>query len=53
MTTLLTYEGYTLTDRASGGYRSVIDGKPVTFDSAAQWVEYINILKGKDNGKRN
>ena len=51
MTAILTYEGYTLMERQSGGWRSVIGDKVINFDSAAQWVEYINNLTGKNNGK--
>lgn len=49
MTAVLTYEGYTLTERPQGGWRSVIDGRLVNFDSAAQWVRYINNLMGKED----
>ena len=42
MTAVLTYEGYTLMERECGGYRSVIDGEPINFDSVRQWVDYIN-----------
>lgn len=44
MTILLTHKGYVLTERASGGYRSVIDGRPFFFDSVAQWMQYINLI---------
>jgi hypothetical protein len=43
---LLTYEGYAL--YAWGrGYKSEIDGQWRQFDTAGQWVQYINILIGK------
>lgn len=45
MRTVLTYEGYLLSERDKGGYRSVIDGRPVYFDSTAQWMQYINLIK--------
>ena len=46
MTILLTYEGYALMERENGGgYFSVIDGKNLTFDTACQWVQYINLIK--------
>lgn len=51
MTAVLTYEGYTLMERQQGGWRSIIDGEAINFDSAAQWVEYINRIK--NYGKRN
>lgn len=51
MTAILTYEGYTLMERQQGGWRSIIDGEAINFDSAAQWVEYINRIK--KYGKRN
>ena len=44
MTLLLTYQGYVLTERSSGGYRSVIDGRPFYFDSTAQFMQYINLI---------
>ena len=47
MTAILTYEGYKLMERPQGGWRSVIDDRVMNFDSAAQWVEYINYLKNK------
>lgn len=50
---ILTYEGYTLMERQQGGWRSVIDGETVNFDSAAQWVQYINLIKNRNNAKRN
>lgn len=47
MTAVLTYEGYILTERPQGGWRSIIDGEAISFDTAAQWVRYINRLIGK------
>lgn len=44
MTVLLTYKGFVLTERESGGYRSVINGRPFFFDSTAQWMQYINLI---------
>lgn len=44
---LLRYEGYTLYDRPAGGYRSEIDGETILFDTASQWVQYINLIKRK------
>lgn len=47
MTVLLTYEGYALYEWGRG-YKSEIDGKWVKFDTAGQWVQYINkIIKKK------
>lgn len=43
---VLTYEGYTLMDR-DGGYLSIIDGEVILFDTASQWVQYINLIKRK------
>lgn len=51
MTAILTYEGYTLTERAQGGYRSVIDGETVSFDTASQWKQYIDLII-KRNGRK-
>jgi len=45
MRTVLTYEGYVLYERNLGGYRSDIDGRAVYFDSTAQWMQYINLIK--------
>lgn len=45
MKILLTYEGYALMERECGGYRSIIDGEVINFDTAAQWVSYINLIK--------
>lgn len=53
MNAILTYEGYRLEERRSGGWRSIIDGESINFDTAAQWYQYINIIKGKGNGKTN
>ena len=47
MTILLTYEGYALMERENGGYFSIIDGKNMTFDTASQWVQFINLIKKK------
>lgn len=44
---LLRYEGYTLYDGSAGGYLSEIDGETIVFDTASQWVQYINLIKGK------
>lgn len=41
---VLTYEGYTLVDRDRGGYLSIIDGEVILFDTASQWVQYINLI---------
>lgn len=43
---VLTYEGYALYEWGRG-YKSEIDGKWRMFDTAGQWVQYINLLKGK------
>lgn len=51
MVAILTYEGYTLTERAQGGYRSVIDGETVSFDTASQWKQYIDLII-KGNGRK-
>lgn len=51
MTAVLTYNGYALTERQSGGWQSVIDGKALDFDSASQWVQYINYLISQSDGK--
>lgn len=42
---VITYEGYTLMEREQGGWRSIIDGEVITFDTAAQWVRYIKLIK--------
>lgn len=42
----MTYEGYVLYDRAAGGYRSVIDGEVIQFDTASQWIQFIKFIKG-------
>ena len=44
---ILTYEGYALYEQESGGYRSMINGQVVLFDTASQWVQYINLIKRK------
>ncbi len=44
---LLRYEGYTLYAGPAGRYRSEIDGEVILFDTASQWVQYINLIKGK------
>lgn len=43
---ILTYEGYTLFDEGVT-YMSCIDGKTLWFDTAGQWVQYINYIKGR------
>lgn len=56
MTAILTYEGYTLMERRQGGWRSIIDGESIDFDSAAQWKQFIDYKangKGKKSGHRN
>lgn len=42
---VLTYEGYALLECPAGGYRSVINGQDLRFDTASQWVQYIDYLK--------
>lgn len=44
MTAVLTYEGFTLVESASGGYLSTINGKTIAFDTASQWKQYIDIV---------
>ena len=44
---VITYEGFTLMERQDGGWRSIIDGEAISFDTAGQWVRYINRLIGK------
>ncbi len=53
MIAILTYEGYKLVERSSGGWRSVIDGEILNFDTAGQWYQYINLIKRKEDGKTN
>lgn len=43
---ILTYKGFTLYGREAGGYLSVINGESLLFDTASQWVQYINLIKG-------
>ena len=43
---VLTYEGYSLYEWGSA-WKSEINGKWHQFDTAAQWVQYINIITGK------
>lgn len=46
MTVIMTYEGYALYARESGGYVSDIDGEIIRFGTASQWIEYIKkVLK--------
>lgn len=44
---VLSYEGFVLYDRPTGGYRSDINGETILFDTASQWVQYINLIKHK------
>lgn len=55
MVAILTYEGYTLMERQQGGWRSIIDGESIDFDSAAQWKQFIDYKNGKreKRGHRN
>lgn len=43
---LLVYEGYSLFSWGNS-YKSEIDGTWRKFDTAAQWVQYINLIKRK------
>ena len=43
---ILMYEGYALYEWGRS-YKSEIDGKWRIFDTAAQWVQYINLKLGK------
>lgn len=45
-TAILTYEGYALYEWGRG-YKSEIDGRWRQFDTASQWVQYINYIKGR------
>ena len=47
MAIVLTYLGYTLYDRPTGGYRCNIDGADVTFDTVSQWYQYIKLIRNK------
>ena len=49
---LLTYEGYVLNGRQSGGYFSIIDGESLRFDSVAQWIQYVDFKTGKNEKKK-
>ena len=51
---VLTYEGYAL-ELSQNGYRSVIDGKALRFDTAGQWKQFIDYKNGKrqKRGHRN
>lgn len=50
MRALITYKGYTL-EESTRGYRCIIDGDVLRFDTAGQWKQYIdrNENKKKDN----
>ena len=48
MTVLLIYEGYALHEWGRG-YKSEIDGQWLQFDTAGQWKQFIDKIKG--NGK--
>lgn len=52
MMVLLTYEGYTLTERAQGGYRSVIDSEVINFDTAIQWKQFIDRKRNAKTKKK-
>lgn len=41
MRALITYKGYSL-EETSRGYRSIIDGDVLRFDTAGQWKQYID-----------
>lgn len=43
---LLVYEGYSLFAWGNS-YKSLIEDKWRQFDTAAQWVQYINLIKRK------
>lgn len=49
---LLKYEGYVLYDWGHG-YRSEIDGRWLTFDTASQWKQFIDYRDGKRSKKGN
>lgn len=46
MTAIVTYEGYTLYD-CGRGWKSLIENKWIAFDTAGQWKQYIDLIKGK------
>lgn len=46
MTAVLTYEGYALYEWGRG-WKSLIDDEWIRFDTAGQWVQYINNIKRK------
>lgn len=48
--TVLVYEGFSL-EAVRGGYQSVIDGRIRQFDTPSMWVQYINLITNKSNGK--
>jgi hypothetical protein len=41
---IITFEGYALYEWGRG-YKSLINDEWITFDSAAQWVQYIKRIK--------
>ena len=41
---LLTYEGYALYEWGPG-YKSLINDEWITFDTAGQWKQYIDMIK--------
>ena len=43
---VLTYEGFALYEWGRG-WKSEIDGEWRQFDTAGQWVQYINLIKRK------
>ena len=50
---LIVYCGYELMERKAGGYRSVIDGEVLVFDTAGQWKQFIDRRYEKREKKNN
>lgn len=48
---LLKYGGYTLEDGPLG-YKSKIDGRVLTFDTASQWKQFIDLRDGSKENHR-
>lgn len=46
MSALMTYEGYALYSWGRG-YKSLIDDEWIKFDTAGQWKQYIDMIKGR------
>lgn len=52
MRVIVTYDGYALEETSVGGYRSMIDGDMLRFDTAGQWKQFIDRRRNEKTSRK-